>query len=109
MDEQLMAAVIAVLVAAAGWLKSHTEVNAVKRDRESTKFERDTKIALLESKVVDMEKRLNDGNNRFDRIERELKETNGLLRELLGMFRVSNPGAALQPVRTYQDVVDREG
>lgn len=109
MNEQLVAAIIAVLVAAAGWLKSHTEVNEVKRDRESTKVERDTKIALLESKVKDLEKRMQDGNSRFDRIERELKETNGLLRELLGMFRMSNPGAAMQPVRTYQDVVDREG
>lgn len=92
MDEQLMAAVIAVLVAAAGWLKSHTEVNAVKRDRESTKVERDTKIALLESKVVDMEKRLDEGNDRFERFEKELKETNGMLRELIGMFKGSKLG-----------------
>ena len=84
MDEQLMAAIIAVLVAAAGWLKSHTEVNAVKRDRESTKVERDTKIALLESKVSDLEKRLEDGSSRFDRIEDELKSTNKTLSEIVG-------------------------
>lgn len=66
-------------------------------------------IFWLYNKVKDLEKRMQDGNSRFDRIERELKETNGLLRELLGMFRVSNPGAAMQPVRTFQDVVDREG
>lgn len=66
-------------------------------------------IFWLYNKVKDLEKRMQDGNSRFDRIERELKETNGLLRELLGMFRVSNPGAAMRPVRTYQDVVDREG
>lgn len=66
-------------------------------------------IFWLYNKVKDLEKRMQDGNSRFDRIERELKETNGLLRELLGMFRVSNHGAAVQPVRTYQDVVDREG
>ena len=90
MDEQLLAAIIAVLVAAAGWLKSHTEVNAVKRDRESTKVERDTRIAILESKVTEMDKRLEEGNDRFERFERELKETNGMLRELIGMFKVSN-------------------
>jgi len=84
MDEQLVAAIIAVLVAAAGWLKSHTEVNAVKRDRESTKVERDTKIALLESKVSDLDKRLEDGSSRFDRIEDELKSTNKTLSEIVG-------------------------
>lgn len=84
MDQQLITAVVAVLVAAAGWLKSHTEVNAVKRDRESTKVERDTKIALLESKVSDLDKRLEDGSSRFDRIEDELKSTNKTLSEIVG-------------------------
>ena len=83
-DAVLVNAVVAVLVAAAGWLKSHTEVNAVKRDRESTKVERDTKIALLESKVSDLEKRLEDGSSRFDRIEDELKSTNKTLSEIVG-------------------------
>lgn len=73
MDGQLIASIAGFLVAAAGWLKSHTEVNAVKRDRETTKVERDTEIALLESKVVDMEKRLDEGNDRFERFEKELK------------------------------------
>lgn len=84
MDEQLVAAIIAVLVAAAGWLKSHTEVNAVKRDRESTKVERDTRIAILESKVSNMEKCLENGDKRFDRIEDELKMTNKTLSEIVG-------------------------
>lgn len=84
MDAVLVNAIVAVLVAAASWLKSHTEVNAVKRDRESTKVERDTKIALLESKVSDLEKRLEDGSSRFDRIEDELKSTNKTLSEIVG-------------------------
>lgn len=84
MDAVLVNAIVAVLVAAAGWLKSHTEVNAVKRDRESTKVERDTKIALLESKVSDLDKRLEDGSSRFDRIEDELKSTNKTLSEIVG-------------------------
>ena len=83
-DAVLVNAFVAVLVAAAGWLKSHTEVNAVKRDRESTKVERDTKIALLESKVSDLDKRLEDGSSRFDRIEDELKSTNKTLSEIVG-------------------------
>lgn len=83
-DAVLVNAIVAVLVAAAGWIKSHTEVNAVKRDRESTKVERDTKIALLESKVSDLDKRFEDGSSRFERIEDELKSTNKTLSEIVG-------------------------
>lgn len=36
--------------------QSHTEVAAVKRDRETTKAERDTEIAVLKAKVGDLEK-----------------------------------------------------
>lgn len=60
---------------------------AIAKDREVTKIERDTKIALLEAKCSEMEKRLNEGNDRFERFEKELKETNGMLRELIGMFK----------------------
>ena len=104
--EQLIPVIIAFLVAATGWLKSHTEVKAVQRDRETTKVERDTRIALLEAKVSEMDKRLEEGNDRFERFEKELKETNGMLRELIGMFKGSHPIAA---VRTFDDVVRREG
>ena len=45
--EQLVPVIIAFLVAATGWLKSHTEVKAVQRAREETKAERDTQIAML--------------------------------------------------------------
>lgn len=104
--EQLIPVIIAFLVAATGWLKSHTEVKAVQRDRETTKVERDTRIALLEAKVREMDKRLEEGNNRFERFEKELKETNGMLRELIGMLKGSQ---SIAPVRTLDDVVRREG
>ena len=70
-------------------LKAHSESTDIVRSREATKHERDTRIALLEQKVEEHEKMMANGNDRFDRIERELKETNGLLRELLGMFKMT--------------------
>jgi uncharacterized coiled-coil protein SlyX len=97
MDNELIAAIVAVLLAAAGWLKSHSEVEGVKKDRETTKMERDTKIALLEQKVAEHDKMMENGNERFDRIERELKETNGLLRELVGMFKMSTRARSHTP------------
>lgn len=76
MDNELIAAIIAVLLAAAGWLKSHSEVADVKKDREATKAERDTKIALLEKECEMLERRLDDGNSRFDNLDAEMKSMN---------------------------------
>ena len=97
MQEQLITAIVAVLLALAAWLKAHSEVEGVKKDRESTKMEHDTKIALLEQKVAEHDRMMDEGNGRFDRIERELKETNGLLRELVGMFKMSTRARSHTP------------
>lgn len=97
MEEKLITALVAFLLAGAAWLKSHSEVEGVKKDRESTKMERDTKIALLEQKVSEHDRMMGEGNDRFERIERELKETNGLLRELVGMFKMSTRAMSHTP------------
>lgn len=89
MEEKLVEAVVGLILALTIYLKNRSEVNGVKADRERTKIERDTRIALLEQKVAEHDRMMAEGNDRFDRIERELKETNGLLRELVGMFKVS--------------------
>lgn len=97
MEEKLVTALVAFLLAGAAWLKSHSEVEGVKKDREATRIERDTKIALLEQKVSEHDRMMDEGNERFDRIERELKETNGLLRELVGMFKMSTRARSHTP------------
>ena len=89
MQEELIRAIIEVLVALAIFLKGRSDVASVRKEREVTTQERDTRIALLEQKVTEHDKMMENGNERFDRIERELKETNGLLRELLGMFKMT--------------------
>ena len=76
MDEKLIAAIVAVLLALAGWLKNHSEVNGVKADRERTKMERDSRIARLEEKNKYLEARLSEGNDRFEKMENKLDETN---------------------------------
>lgn len=83
MDNELIAAIVAVLLAVAGWIKSHSEVADVKKDREATKAERDTKIALLEQKCEMLERRLDDGNSRFDRMDAELKAINNSLATII--------------------------
>ena len=83
MDNELIAAIVAVLLAAAGWLKSHSEVESVKKAREVSKADRDTEIALLKQKCEMLSQRLDDGQSRFDRIEGDLKEINKSLTTII--------------------------
>lgn len=75
--------------------EAREELERVKREREEATKQRDEEIKTLRTdlEVVknitrEQGKRLDDGNNRFDRFETELKATNGLLRELLGALKV---------------------
>ena len=124
MEEKLIAALVAFLLAGAAWLKSHSEVAEVKADREQTKKSRDTEIALLKSELETqkkqdedfrayIEKRLTEGdvvmkglteqlsvlngNVSFirgllegrDQYDKQLKETNKNINDLIGVLRSS--------------------
>lgn len=59
--------------------------------REQSKKDRDREIESLKSDVKllqhenrEARERLNEGNTHFVRLESEIKETNGLLREIIG-------------------------
>lgn len=59
--------------------------------REQSKKDRDREIESLKSEVKllqhenrETRERLNEGNTHFIRLESEVKETNGLLREIIG-------------------------
>lgn len=70
---------------------------AIAKAREVTKIERDTEIAILKEKCSEMLKWREEGNDRFARFEKELKETNGMLRELIGMFKMTTKSAMHTP------------
>ena len=96
-SELIITTLINLAMALTAYLKAHSENGAIVKAREATKQDRDTAIALLKQKVEEHDKMMENGNDRFDRIERELKETNGLLRELLGMFKMSTRAKDHQP------------
>ena len=67
---------------------------AIELQREQAKKERDLEIENLKSEVKllqhennETRERLNEDNSHFVRLESEAKETNGLLRELIGALR----------------------
>lgn len=83
MEPQIIAGYAAILLAIAGLItavasriKSSGEVQAVKHDREQTKNERDSRIALLEQECKFLRERLDNGQNRFDKIDVEVKSMN---------------------------------
>jgi hypothetical protein len=75
--------------------KANAEIDAINRDRENTALARDaqaqemkTEIEVLKKIVSNHEKQLADGMHEFESIRSELKEQNGLLREILGALKI---------------------
>ena len=132
MEEKLIAALVAFLLAGAAWLKSHSEVAEVKADREQTKKSRDTEIALLRSELETQKKQAEDfrayiekrltegdvvmkglteqlsvlnGNVSFirgllegrDQYDKQLKETNKNINDLIGVLRSSTRSSGHTP------------
>lgn len=69
---------------------------AIELQREQAKKIRDQEIENLKSEVKllqhenrETRERLNEGNTHFVRLESEAKETNGLLREIIGAFNIN--------------------
>lgn len=87
MDDKLIAAVVAVLLAVAGWLKSHSEVAEVKADREQTKKSRDTEIALLKSELETQKKQAEEFRAYIDK---RLTEGDVVMKGLTGQLSVLN-------------------
>ena len=75
--------------------KANSEIEAINRARENTALARDaqaqelkTEIEVLKKIVSNHEKQLADGTHEFESIRSELKEQNGLLREILGALKI---------------------
>lgn len=75
--------------------KASFEIDAINKARENTALARDaqaqemrTEIEVLKKVVEDHEKQLADGTHEFESIRSELKEQNGLLREILGALKI---------------------
>ena len=65
-NAEICAAVVAALTSLAGWLKSHSELSSVIKDRENTKSQRDQDSQQLHDKVIGLEFRctaLKDAQN----------------------------------------------
>lgn len=72
------------------------EADAIKAARVLTQAAREKEYQELKTQqavdheiIISQGKRLDEGNNKFDLFERELKENNGLLRELIGVLKAS--------------------
>ena len=75
--------------------KANSEIEAINRAREETAIARDaqaqelkTEMEFLKNVVANHGKQLADGTHEFESIRSELKEQNGLLREILGAIKI---------------------
>lgn len=75
--------------------KANAEIDAINRAREETALVRDaqtqelkTEMEVLKNVVANHGKQLADVTHEFESIRSELKEQNGLLREILGALKI---------------------
>lgn len=68
-------------------IKAARMLTAESREKELQELK--TKVAVLDATTSAHGKRLDEGNDKFALFERELKENNGLLRELIGVLKGS--------------------
>lgn len=87
MSAELIASIVALLGAVTAFIKSHTDKNSIQEARAESRKSYDERFSLLELRVDNAEKRLEEGNDKFAAFERELRETNGMLRELIGLLK----------------------
>lgn len=74
--------------------EAQRQVVVIQRDRKTQSELRDSQMVRLQgelnvvkSQLANHDHRLDEGNARFDALQLELKETNGLLRETLGAIK----------------------
>ena len=104
MDDEITKAIVLFFAAAASactalaaYLKSRSEVQGVKKDREETKKQRDIEMALIKAKQNELERRQDFADSRTATIEGKLDKTNNLLSEIVGMVKMAmraTPGHA---------------
>lgn len=56
--------------------RAEAKAKEIEEARAATKIERDTRIAVLEEKNKYLESRLSEGNDRFEKVEKKIDETN---------------------------------
>lgn len=88
-------AVIKAVKAVAQAKDASQQLIVIQRERKTQSELRDSQIVRLQgelkvvkSQLANHDHRLDEGNARFDALQLELKETNGLLRETLGAIKV---------------------
>lgn len=79
---ELLPYIIALLTGAAAWLKGHAEVQAVKRDREDTKKERDESIQKLAWELNRIKEQQTHQDNLNDDFRQQFSALNTTMTEI---------------------------
>lgn len=86
MTPELIASIIALIGAITAFVKSQADKNKIQVQRTESHKSYNEKLLLLTQRMDQCEKRLDDGNNKFNMLDKRLDDINGTLKELKGMF-----------------------
>lgn len=76
MSPELGAAIVSLIVAAAGWLKNHSEVVSINQDRENTKAVRDADSQQVHDDMIRAKERLGAQQNQIKALFGQMTDSN---------------------------------
>ena len=79
---EIGAAVVAVLTSLAAWFRAHSEVSAVKTDREATKASRDEDSRKMHDQILVLEQQLSASKQDVARLEGRVESTSTQINQL---------------------------
>lgn len=79
---ELLPYIVGLLAACAAWLKGHSEVQGIKKEREETKKERDDSIQKLSWEINRMKEDMNHQNLLNDDFRQQLTTMNSTITEV---------------------------
>lgn len=81
-----IASIVALLGAVTAFIKSHTDKTKIQEDRAESRKSYDERFSVLTLRIMQLEKRMDEGNDKFTQIDQRLDKINETLSELKGMF-----------------------
>jgi CII-binding regulator of phage lambda lysogenization HflD len=88
MTPELATSIIACLGALAAWLKNHTEVSGIQKDREATKTSRDEEAQKMRDKILILDQQLSASKQDISRLEGQVTAATGQLNQLTNQLSI---------------------
>lgn len=108
-NAEIGAAVVAVLTSLAAWFRAHSEVSAVKSEREATKLTRDEDSRKMHDQILVLEQQLSASKQDVARLEGRVESTSTQINQLNNQLSIvlTKMDSIIETLKELKD--DRHG